>query len=245
MDRDLVERIHYHVKALGLDPKLSDLAELLTYEKEKHPCLDCAFLYSNTKDNQDSVFGGAAQLKQEGRAHSFLTIGSDDTSTGIPGYTKWSEALEAIVGPGIVKPVPLLPMKKNGRINVNNLSESESMVAFAAGQNILSLYVVAWNVQQLRAVMTAVSVVRRESSPLSLFSHSGTKLPWGELVYHSQGAERDTREGFVLGELQKIVTYQAERDILPAKEIISYLEGRALSPQPPQPLNSGGIVHEP
>ncbi len=228
MDRDLVERIQYHVKELGLDSKLLDLAELLLYEKEEHPCLDSAFLYSNTRDNRASVFGGAAELKQKGQAHSFLLIGSDDDTTGFPGYTKWSTALEAVVGQGNVKPVPLLPMKKNGRINVNNLSESESMVAFAAGQNILSLYVVAWNVQQLRAVMTAVSVVHRESSPLSLFSHSGTKLPWGKFVYHSQGIDVDTREGFVPRELKRITGYQMIGDILPAGEVIKYMEQRRL-----------------
>ncbi len=229
MDKGLVERINSQVKQLGLDPNLLNLAELLRYETEKHLPLDFAFLYSNTQDNQASVFGGAAELKQKGLANSFLVIGSDDDRTGFPGYVRWSTALEALVGPNM-STVPLLPMKKNGVINVNNLSESESMVAFAARQNIPSLYVVAWNVQQLRAVMTAVSVVRRENSPLNLFSHSGTNLPWDETVYHSQGKDRGTREGFVQKELERIVSYQAQGDILPVKDIIRYMESRTLPP---------------
>ncbi|MBI2141610.1 hypothetical protein HYU16_04280 [Candidatus Woesearchaeota archaeon] len=245
MDRDLVERIHHCVKELGLDHKLSELAELLLYETEKHPPLDSAFLYSNTQDNQASVFGGAAELKQKRLAHSYLLIGSDDDSTGFQGYTRWSTALEAVVGRGNIRPVPLLPMKKNGVINVNNLSESESLVDYAAKQGIQALYVVAWNVQQLRAVMTAVSVVLKEGSQLSIFSHSGTKLPWDSVVHHSQGNEVGTRAEFVSRELvMKIAKYQAEGDILPARDIIQYMERRALPPQPPQQLNSGGLAHQ-
>ena len=230
MDRDLVERINHHVKQRGFDPQLSNLAELLLYEREKHPPLDFAFLYSNTRDNQDSVFGGAAKLKQRGLAHLFLVIGSDDDTTGFPGYTRWSAALEAVVGPENIRPVPLLPMKKDRRVNVNNLSESESMVAFAEELNMPSLYVVAWNVQQMRAVMTAVSVVRGENSALNIFSYSGTKLPWCDVVYHSQGINRGTREEFVQRELERIVRYQAQGDIMPAKDVISYMESRTIPP---------------
>ncbi|MBI2144282.1 hypothetical protein HYU17_03995 [Candidatus Woesearchaeota archaeon] len=230
-DKGLIGRVYAAVKELGLDPTFIELAERIIQDHK--PKLEHAFLFSNTKDNQLSVFKGAASLYHEGRAGSFLIIGSDDDTTGFPGYTRWANALEDVVGMGIhgrVMPVPLLPMMKSGRLNVNNKSESESLGAFAALKKIGALYAVAWNIQQLRAFMTAASEVISHGLELDVFNHLGSALPWEDVVYHSQGTEKGTREYFVKRELVKIAEYQAKGDIMPASDVISYMERRKIPP---------------
>ena len=227
--KDLIARISAAVKELGLDPKFTELAEMITQDQK--PGLKTAFLFSNTRDNQQSVFEGAANLYREGRTGSFLVIGSDDDTTGFPGYTKWATGLEEVVGPDIrgrIMRVPLLPMRRNGQRNINNKSESESLGAYATAKKIGALYAVAWNVQQLRAFMTAASEVMDQSLELNIFNQLGATLPWGDVVYHSQGSDRGTREDFVRRELIKIAGYQADGDIKPASDVISYMRQRTI-----------------
>lgn len=224
---DLLDRIHRVAKELGMDGSIVDLGELIL--NDRHTSLDEAYLFTNTQDNEQSLFRAAQQMRLDGLAEKFLIIDGAEAH-GFPGYNAWHERLGIMVGSDNVRHVPL-----PNRYQVNTLTESQALAAYAREHNKQFLYIVAAHFHQLRAVMTAASeAVRHErlgNNQLNLFSYVGASLPWDETVFHSQGTLRATRAELIRHEMERIQTYQTKGDILPTADIITYLDGRRAPPQ--------------
>lgn len=240
---DIVDRINLVVKELGMDCNIVELAKRLL--NDQRPGLEDAYLFGQTADNERSEFEAALQMQQKGLANTFWVVNSIEAE-GFPGYAKWRERLGDIVG--YEKVMPLLIHEdvrqrfwkeayldaKTGlwipaHCNVNTLSESQSLVAFAKAVRNPFWYVVSVQFHFVRAYMTLASEIIRSGGDISVFYHPGTTLPWEEVAAHSQGNQVKRREELLLEDMAKIPTY---KNIMPAKEILRYLDSRALPPQP-------------
>ncbi len=257
---ELVDRINAAAKELGMDGSIVDLAERLI--DDERPQLKDAYLFGQTVYNQDSEFQAAKLMQQEKLANTFWVINSIEAE-GFPGYAKWLEGLGNLVGHENVKPLSIQENMRQrfwkeayqdaktgllipAHCNVNTLSESQSLVTLAQNEGRHFWYAVSTQFHFLRAYMTlaseAISQEERGGPLLSIFNYLGTEQPWDERVMHSQGTLVATRaELLAAHEMQRIRDYTK---ILPARDIMDYMDRRTLPPQPPQPLNSGSLAHQ-
>lgn len=109
---------------------------------------------------------------------------------------------------------------------MNTLVDAKAMVRFAKLTNYKSIFIVTAPFHQLRAFMTAVTVVLREYPDLKLYSSVGYSLPWLENVMHSQGNTKDTRLNLIKRELERIEKYQQKGDLASIEEVLNYLNQR-------------------
>ena len=221
---DLFERIGMAVRELGADSKLLDVADRII--NDMRPSLEDAYLFANTSDNEKSLFEAAQYIQKEELAGRFLVIDGADAN-GFPGYEAWSTRLGEYVGLANVQPV-----KIDDPYQINTLSESQALAARVRETGLRHLFIVAANFHQLRAMMTAASEeIRHErqgNEPYNLFNFVGEELPWEETVAHSQGTLVATRAELVGHELERIQRYQVKGDIMPAEDILAYMERRTL-----------------
>lgn len=242
--KDLVDRINTAVKELGLDSAISDLGERLVFDKQ--PLLEDAYLFAQTADNEKSEFQTAQQMQQEELANTFWVVDSIEAE-GFPGYANWRQGLGEMVGYEHVKPLPIPADVKErfwkeayldaktglwipAHCNVNTLSESQSLVAFAKAQQKLFWNAVSTQFHFLRAYMTLASQIIQSGGGVNAYCYPSIILPWDEVVAHSQGAQVMTRAELVKADMAKIPTY---KNISQIREIIGYMESRKLPPQPP------------
>lgn len=250
--KDLVDRINTAVKELGLDSAVADIAERLVYGEQPQIGLD-TYLFAQTADNERSEFQAAMEMQQKGLATTFWVVNGIEAE-GFPGYANWQQGLGKMVGYEHVKPLPIPDEVKKcfwregyqdaktglwipAHCNVNTLSESQSLVAFAKAEQRLFWRILSTQIHFVRACMTVLSEIIKNGGGISAYCHLGITLPWDEVVAHSQGTQVASREQLLTEDMAKIQRYS---NILPAKEIIGYMGSLALPPQPPQPLNSGG-----
>jgi hypothetical protein len=182
---------------------------------------DCAYLYCQTQDNQHSVFG-AAQLLLNSSLTSRVCLLHADAKSGYPGFSPWSSRLRAL---GIPE-AQIEGVRIEDTPTLNTLIESEALIRFAKRQGYSSLYVVAPPFHQLRAFMTAVTVVLKEHPALWLYSYPGVALSWQAEVAHSQGRLRAKRRELITAELERIERYQRKGDIASFEQVLAYLNAR-------------------
>lgn len=183
--------------------------------------VDAAYLFGQTVDNERSVLDAGAALVGDRRART-LWIPDSGPRFGYPGIKAWLEQLAARgVARARVAGVPTDHVP-----HLHTLSEAQTVVRFAREQGIKSVAVVAAPFHQLRAFMTVVSVVLREDSELTVFSRAGSSLPWDEVVCHSMGTLRASRQDLVGTELERIERYRAKGDLVLEVEVLEYLRRR-------------------
>lgn len=233
-ERDnLVDRVHNAAKAYGLEIEIVDLFKKVM--NDERPPLRCVYVFAETKDNQESSFRAANEMKKQCLAARFYIPDGTQTNIGYPGFEKWSAELSKFVGR---ESVLRMPVRINDRLDTQ--AEASSLIQLAAEIKQEQFYAVAPPFHMLRAYMTAASEVIMQSSPLSLFSYPGAEQPLDERVAHSQGTDFATRREFFGLEVKKIRDIRISyHNILTAKEILDYMAKRVVPPQPPQPLNSG------
>ena len=180
-----------------------------------------AVLFSQTTDNQNSVFSAAKLILEDKLAEKILVVKSGPVS-GYPGFSTWRSELgklgiqsNRIVG---------VELRKNN--SLNTLIESEAIINYAAQKEYHSLYVVSSPFHQLRAFMTLVTVALRYYPDLRIFSYTGIPLPWLDRVVHSQGTLSGIRKDLIKAEFDRIEKYQQKGDLASEREIIEYLNRR-------------------
>lgn len=252
--KDLVDRINTAVKELGLDSAIADLGERLVFDKQ--PQLEDAYLFAQTADNERSEFEAALQIQKKRLANTFWVINGIEAE-GFPGYAKWRATLGEKVGYENMTPLSFSEAVRErfwkpayfdttGRwieahCNVNTLSESQSLMALAKAEQKPFWYVVSVQFHFIRAYMTLASEIIQSGRGISAYYYPGVILPWDEFAAHSQGTQVKLRKELLLEDLAKIPKYS---NIRPTKEIMDYMDRRALPPQPPQPLNSGSFARQ-
>src|SRR3989344_5318893 len=119
---DFFERLHKLAGDFGVDRRVMDLAEIVYHDSPK--AVERAYLFAETIDNQESVFGAAKRMKGEGLAQTFLIIGKEDEGTGFPGFSHWKAMLEGYN----VDAVPFMPIES--RTTVDTQTEARSLVEY-------------------------------------------------------------------------------------------------------------------
>ena len=183
--------------------------------------VDGAVLYSQTKDNQNSVILAAKNILYNKLAKKILFIKSGPIS-GYPGFSTWTSELNKL-GIQSNDMVGVELMKTN---SLNTLIESQAFINYAVQKKYRSLYVVSSPFHQLRAFMTLVTVALRYYPDLLIFSYSGISLPWSDKVVHSQGTLLGARKDLIKAEFERIEKYKQKGDLSSEIKIIEYLNKR-------------------
>ena len=202
---------------------MNDAIELLTRVlcdlQPKNPT-NGAYLYCQTKTNQQSIFQAAHFLLKNGLTHKILILNTKAKS-GYPGFTEWKQQLhklglsaDQIEGVNIGTPM------------LNTLIESKAVIRFARQHSYHSLFVVAPPFHQLRAFMTAVTVAFREYPELVIYSYPGVAMSWQKEVIHSQGTLKAKRRDLLKEELERIEKYQSKGDLASLEQVLNYLNKR-------------------
>lgn len=183
--------------------------------------VDGAVLYSQTKDNQNSVIFAAKNILYNKLAKKILFIKSGPVS-GYTGFKTWTSELKKIG----IQSNDIVGVKFMNTNSLNTLTESEAIINYAAQKKYRSLYVVSSPFHQLRAFMTLVTVALRDYPDLLIFSYTGIPLPWLAKVAHSQGILLGTRKDIIKAEFERIEKYKQKGDLSSEIEIIKYLNKR-------------------
>lgn len=183
--------------------------------------VDGAYLSCTTLDNQTSVFPMAKLLIDQSLAAQILILNSGSIS----GYPGVDQCREELIKTGLTpQQIQFVPHKLS--TSLNTLIESQALIRFAKKCAFNSLIVVSPPFHQLRAFMTAVTVVLQEYPDLAIYSCPGKPLPWLESVIHSQGILKAPRRQLIQEELARIRTYQDKNDLAKCEDVIDYLAHR-------------------
>ena len=183
--------------------------------------VDGAFLFSQTENNQESVFITATQLVKDALVSKILLMKTSPMS-GYPGYLNWKEELET---KGISE-WELEGVPSSETTSLNTLIESRALIRFSKLNGYKTLFVVSSPFHQLRALMTAVTVAIQEYPALRIYSKPGSALSWPETVRHSQGTLSGTRSKLVWSEMERIEKYQKKGDLGTFDSVLTYLDLR-------------------
>ena len=203
---------------------MNDTIELLTRTlcdlRPKNPT-NGAYLYCQTRSNQQSIFQAAQFLLDNSLTYKILILNTNAKS-GYPGFTEWKHQLQQF---------GLSAEQIEGVVNkessmLNTLIESEAIIRFVKKHRYRSLFVVAPPFQQLRAFMTAVTVALREYPELLIYSYPGVAMSWQEEVIHSQGTLKAKRRDLIKEELERIEKYQRKGDLTTPEQVLGYLNKR-------------------
>ena len=184
--------------------------------------VDGAVLFSQTIDNQNSVFYAAKNILDNKLAKKILFMESGPLC-GYPGFSAWASELNKF---GIRNDDMVAVKIMNNTNLLNTLIESEAIINYAAQKGYNSLYVVSSPFHQLRAFMTLVTVALRYYPDILIFSYTGISLPWLDRVVHSQGTLSGTRKDLIKAEFDRIFKYQRKGDLASERETIEYLNRR-------------------
>lgn len=205
----------------GSDNHMSEDVELLLrIFSDCRPCgtVEAAYLFAETRSNQDSVCLAAADLLERGQIREVL-ISDCGPKSGYVGAAAYRTAMvEAGIPAAAIVEVPMEPTDI-----LHTRIEAEAVVQFAKGKGYKRLIVTSVPFHHPRAFMTMVTVALCECPSLKLYSHPGVPRPWDEVVTHSQGVVTGTRASFITEELRRIATYTAGGDLARRTEILKYL----------------------
>jgi hypothetical protein len=203
------------------DPDLLALAIRIFADPAPATPTDGTYVFGQTPDNEASVLDTACRLIAAGHTAAILVAGSVPRS-GYPGDVEWRARLaERGIVDGMVHSAPT-----DEHPLLSTLSEAESLVRFARAAGMRSVHVVGTPFHHLRAVITTVSVALREHPALRVYSAPGAPLAWDTHVRHSQGVLEAPRALLIDTELERIVRYTAKGDLVPAREVLAYLDAR-------------------
>lgn len=179
------------------------------------------YLFSETTDNERSVFQTGVRLLCEGKASGlFLIDDADRTNVGYPGAKRWTERL-ARAG---VQPSSIGVIKCTGWLHT--YSESLALVAHAKREGWGSLVIVAPPFHQVRAFVSIVSAMRKLDAKIRVFNQVGTTSAWSKTVRHSQGTLVRTRLDLVTEEIRRIKRYARKGDLVSVDVVLEYLAWR-------------------
>lgn len=207
--------------------KLFQLATMVMADDVPHDYgASPAYLFSETSDNEKSVFTAGEYMVRSGIV-SELLLAHDTTgnNNGYPGGPKWKEQL---VNGGVPdSKIRLIPF--TGEL-LHTLSESIDLIRLAKKEKWKSLIVVAPPFHQLRAFISVVTALVDVGYPeLKVYNVVGSPLSWYEQARHSQGTLTAKRTELIHTELARIGQYQKNGTPVPllsTKRVLEYLSWR-------------------
>lgn len=183
--------------------------------------IEALFLFGQTVDNQDTVFGAAEGLYRRYPGLQLLMLAGGPRS-GYPGFNAWQKAL---ITRGIAAS-DIHPLPPADSPLLHTRIEALALVRHLEKQNYRRVAVTAAPFHQVRAFMTAISVALDTACSTRLYSCPGSPQPMLEPASHSQGALSGRRRDLIALELQRIDTYQQKGDLAATRAILAYLEER-------------------
>lgn len=178
---------------------------------------DAIYLFGQTTSNQSSAFSAA----QESNAKNILILDTLPRS-GYPGFASWkSELIYLGIAENRIHPVSMDDAKL-----LNSRTESIALVEYAKTNNIHTLEIIAPPFHQLRALMTAITIVLEMNADIAVYSRPGKPIPWTETAVHSQGKLNAPRSRLIHEELIRIETYQKKGDLASTDDVLTYLNSR-------------------
>lgn len=178
------------------------------------------YLFTQTKDNERSVLNRGASVWRKTKRQILVCDG--ETDHDYPGYEPWRKEL---LSRGVL-PQWIIPIHTPYEININTLSEAQSLVRTAKRNRWETLVVSSAPFHQLRAFISTVSVLLKEYPALRVYSQVGFPLRWDEYVCHSQGTLFGKRCDLINTELERIHRYHLKGDLVSPEEVLSYLDAR-------------------
>jgi len=182
--------------------------------------VDAAYLFAQTKDNEESSFYIARKLVRHSMSGKILILDSE-FSSGYAGFDVWKGKLAKL---GIEEDQIVGVNLKTG--NHNTLTEAEAVVRFAKYSNYETIIISAAPFHQVRAFMTTVRVAIVEYPELKIYSIPGKALAWNEYVTHSQGILTAERSELINSEMERIEHYISKGDLVSFDEVAHYLKRR-------------------
>lgn len=188
-----------------------------------------AYLFGQTKFNQNSVLDAAAMLYKERRGNISIGIMGGGPlfppSGKLPmweGYDAWEKELRLRVvrlrlDPGIsifsVEPLP----------KSNTLTEAYGIVRLAKEMGWPSIYIIAPPFHQVRCFISTMTAALAEYPELKIYNKVGDTLDWDEKGVHSQGVLTGARKDFIDSEWDRVEQYM---NLVSPEEALKYLENR-------------------
>lgn len=199
--------------------QLATIIRVLCDVRPREPA-DAAYLYAQTKDNEESVFLAARKILNGALASRILLL-DNASSEGYEGFIVWKDKLvelgieeKRILAVGLVTD------------DHNTLTEAEALVKFAKRSNYKKIIVSAAPFHQIRAFMTTVRVALAEYPELKIYSFPGDALPWNKEVIHSQGLLTAKRSDLIETEFARIKKYFRKGDLISFNKVMNYLDQR-------------------
>ncbi|RJP82052.1 MAG: YdcF family protein [Desulfobacteraceae bacterium] len=200
--------------------KIELLTRILCDIRPERP-VDAAYLYCQTRENQESVFQAARVLLRHSFAQEIWILNTTEKG-GYPGFSDWQRQL-LDMGLDRNRIVGVTDPETSG---LHTRIESQALIRFAKKRGCRSLYVVAPPFHQLRAFMTAVTLALEEFPELRIYSFPGSALSWQAEVTHSQGKLKADRRSLIHEELLRIAAYQDKGDLALFDPVLQYLNQR-------------------
>lgn len=183
-----------------------------------------AYLFGQTKFNQDSVLNAAANLYKKLRGNIFISamggpplFPPDGKFPMYEGFEVWSKELQFRMIPAAnVFPVEPLPKP-------NSFTEAQGIVRLAKDRRWPSIYIVAPPFHLVRCFISVVTVALQEYPGLKVYNKVGETLNWNEEGIHSQGTLQGTRKDFIDSEWDRIEKYM---NLISPKQALEFLENR-------------------
>ncbi len=181
---------------------------------------DAAYLYAQTRDNEESVLSAAQNVLEKSLARKIIVL-DNPSNESYAGFLVWKGKLvESGIEENKIIGVKLCTD------NHNTLTEAKTIVRFAKQHNYQRMIVSAAPFHQIRAFMTSVRVALAEYPKLKIYSVPGNALPWNEDVIHSQGRLAAKRSELIEAEFSRIDKYSKKGDLISFDKIINYLDQR-------------------
>lgn len=201
--------------------KLLELTIRILCDTRPKNIADAVYLYSQTIDNQQSVFMAAKEMMSRKLVRKIL-IPNTGPKSGYPGYSLWENEL---LGLGIQKK-HIMGTEIRNTESINTLTEAIDMIKYVKEKRYQNIYIVASPFHQLRAFMTSVTAALEYYPEIQIYSYNGKSLPWSDIVAHSQGEKIGSRKNLIVGELNRISTYQKKGDLALDMDVLAYLDKR-------------------
>jgi hypothetical protein len=183
--------------------------------------LEALFLFGQTVDNQEASFATAERLHRRFPDLQLLMLAGGPRS-GYPGFDPWRKALEARgIGSDRIHPLPPADTPI-----VHTRIEALALIDYLSAGPYQRVGITAAPFHQVRAFMTAISVVLEARSDALLYSCPGAPQPLLAPASHSQGAHSDRRLDLIAPELERIEIYQQKGDLAATAAILAYLARR-------------------
>lgn len=184
--------------------------------------VDVAYMFGQTAQNQGSALKALASLWFGKKVKQIAISSMGAIKDCHPGYPSWKKELMAAGVPEsefcAVDPAPDLPPCTD--------SEARGLVALAKESGWKSIFVVSPPLHIVRAFISTVSAVRKAGADMLVYSKPGAADNWQETVVHSQCVAKGPRKDLLSGELERILRYHDQGNLMSAEEVLAYLDWR-------------------